>query len=77
MVSHRLNELKRKAKANHCSKRGHKIRSKRLVEVEQVFGRIIGSWTFRGFQLRGADKVKIEWGLLAIAHNIAKMALEG
>lgn len=24
------------------------------------------------FILRGADKVKIEWGLLAIAHNIAK-----
>ena len=77
MVSHRLNELKRKANANLCSKRGHKLRSQRVVEVEQVFGRIKGCWSFRRFHLRGADKVKIEWGLLAIAHNIAKMALEG
>ncbi len=47
------------------------------VEVEQTFGRIKGCWSFRRFHLRGKDKVKIEWGLLAIAHNITKMALEG
>lgn len=53
------------------------LHTQRVVEVEQVFGRIKGCWSFRRFHLRGADKVKIEWGLLAIAHNIAKMALEG
>jgi len=26
--------------------------------------------------LRGVDKVKIEWGLLNIAHNIAKVAVQ-
>lgn len=77
MVSHRLNELKRKANENLCSEKGLKLRSQRVVEVEQVFGRLKGCWSFRRFHLRGADKVKIEWGLLAIAHNIAKMALEG
>lgn len=76
-VSHRLNELKSKANKNVCSRKGLEIRSQRVVEVEQVFGQIKGCWSFRRFYLRGADKVKIEWGLLAIAHNITKMALEG
>jgi len=76
-VSHRLNELKRKANENLCSEKGLKLRSQRVVEVEQVFGRIKGCWSFRRFHLRGTEKVKIEWGLLAIAHNITKMALEG
>ena len=76
-VSHRLNELKKKANENLCSEQGLKLRSQRVVEVEQTFGRIKGCWSFRRFLLRGKDKVKIEWGLLAIAHNISKMALEG
>ena len=76
-VSHRLNELKRKANENLCSEKGLELRSQRVVEVEQTFGRIKGCWSFRRFLLRGKDKVKIEWGLLSIAHNITKMALEG
>lgn len=75
-VSHRLNELKKKANENLCSEKGLKLRSRRVVEVEQTFGRIKGCWSFRRFMLRGKDKVKIEWGLLSIAHNITKMALE-
>ena len=75
-VSHRLNELKKKANENLCSEKGLELRSKRVVEVEQTFGRIKGCWSFRRFYLRGTDKVKIEWGLLSIAHNITKMALE-
>ena len=75
-VSHRLNELKKKANENLCSEKGLELRSQRVVEVEQTFGRIKGCWSFRRFLLRGKDKVKIEWGLLAIAHNITKMALE-
>ena len=74
--SHRLNELKKKANENLCSEKGKVLRSQRVVEVEQTFGRIKGCWSFRRFHLRGKDKVKIEWGLLAIAHNITKMALE-
>lgn len=74
-VSHRLNELKRRADENLCSAKGLELRSLRPVEVEQVFGRIKSCWSFRRFLLRGKEKVKIEWGLLAIAHNITKMAL--
>ena len=75
-VSHRLNELKRKANENLCSEKGLELRSQSVAEVEQVFDRIKGCWSFRRFHLRGTDKVKIEWGLLAIAHNITKIALE-
>ena len=74
--SHRLEELKKKANRNLCSEEGKRLRSLRSIEVEQTFGRIKGCWSFRRFMLRGKDKVKIEWGLLAIAHNISKMALE-
>lgn len=76
-ISHRLNELKKKANENLCSEKGLHLRSQRVVEVEQTFGRIKSCWSFRRFHLRGKDKVKIEWGLLAIAHNITKMALVG
>jgi hypothetical protein len=65
-----------KANRNLCSDEGLRLRSLRVVEVEQTFGRIKGCWSFRRFHLRGKDKVKVEWGLLAIAHNISKMALE-
>lgn len=51
-ISHRLNELKRKANENLCSEKGLKLRSQRVVEVEQVFGRIKGCWSFRRFHLR-------------------------
>jgi len=32
------------------------------------------NWGFRRFMLRGLDKVKTEWGILCIAHNLAKIA---
>jgi hypothetical protein len=44
------------------------------VDVESVFGRLKYNWGFRRFLLRGKEKVNIEWGILSIAHNIAKLA---
>ena len=69
-------DLEEKANESLCSEKGMELRSLRVVEVEQAFGRIKGCWSFRRFLLRGKDKVKIEWGLIGIAHNITKMALE-
>ena len=74
-VSHRLNEWKQKANELLCSEKGIELRKRRVCEVEQTFGRIKGCWGFRRFLLRGNEKVKIEWGLLSIAHNISKMAI--
>jgi len=50
------------------------MRSKRPVEVESAFGDIKGNFGVRRFLLRGLEKVKIEWGLYSIGHNMRKMA---
>jgi transposase len=71
-----LERLKQKARMNLTSPRGLILRSKRPIEVEAVFGRLKQNWGFRRFLLRGLDKVTTEWGLLAIAHNVAKTALQ-
>lgn len=42
--------------------------------VEPVFGQIKGARGFRQFLLRGIDKVKAEWALICIAHNLTKLA---
>lgn len=55
---------------------GEEMRSQRSVDVETVFGRIKNNWGFKRFMLRGKEKVKTEWGILCIAHNIAKIAAQ-
>jgi len=54
---------------------GMKMRSQRPVEVESVFGHIKWNRNFKRFLLRGIDKVKIEWGLLSLAHNMMKIPM--
>ncbi len=73
-VSKRLKELREEAARNLRSEKGMLLRAQRSTEVESVFGRIKHNWSFRRFLLRGIEKVKTEWGLLCIAHNLAKMA---
>jgi transposase len=71
-----LNRYQHLARENLLSERGTRLRGQRSVEVETVFGRIKQDWGFRRFTLRGMEKVKTEWGLLCIAHNIAKLAAQ-
>lgn len=73
-VSHRLNELKKKVRERLCSEKGIAHRKKRPIDVEPVFGIIKQNRSFRRFLLRGLDKVSIEFGLVALAHNLMKMA---
>jgi transposase len=56
------------------STEGKKMRSQRPIEVESVFGHIKWNRGFKRFLLKGLDKVKIEWGLLSIAHNMLKLS---
>jgi transposase len=72
-VSFPLEQMKSTASSNLLSERGKALRSRRPIEVESVFGRLKHNWGFRRFRLRGLEKVKIEWGLLCIAHNITKL----
>jgi len=55
------------------SDQGVAHRSQRPVDVEAVFGNIKQNKNFTRFMLRGKDNVLIEAGLLALAHNLAKM----
>jgi len=72
----KLAKLKEKARVHLTSERGLEMRSKRPIEVEAVFGRLKQDWGFRRFLLRGLAKVTTEWGLLCIAHNVAKAAVQ-
>ena len=74
-VSHRLNELKAKARDRLLSEKGIKHRKQRPVDVEPVFGMLKQNKGFRRFFLKGIDKVSIEFGLLALAHNIKKITI--
>jgi hypothetical protein len=43
------------------------------ADVEVVFAAIKHNNNFRRFNVRGLPKVEVETGLLAIAHNLAKI----
>ncbi len=70
----RYQELKEHAKSLLLSEQGIFHRKKRNVDVEPVFGNIKGNKGFRRFKLRGLELVGVEFGLLALAHNLAKWA---
>ena len=73
-ISFRLLEYRRKARENLTSAEGQRLRAARSIEVETVFGQIKHNMGFRRFHLRGLEKVKTEWGLVSIAHNLRKLA---
>jgi transposase len=73
-VSPKLIEYKNIARQNLESENGKKLRSKRGVDVESVFGQIKHNNQFRRFNTRGLKNVNTEWGIISIAHNIKKMA---
>ena len=73
-VNHNLRNHKQQARKNLTSKKGLQHRSKRPIEPEAVFGQIKYNKGFNRFKLRGLDGVSLEFGLIAIAMNIRKLA---
>ena len=73
-INHNLNRYKAIIRERLCSERGRKYRSQRPVDVEAVFGIIKWNRNYRKLLLRGLSKVEIEIGLVALAHNLAKLA---
>jgi transposase len=65
VVDRALRKLKTKA--------GQQIYSKRKETVEAVFGQIKAARAIRAFLLRGLEKVKGEWKLVCLTHNILKL----
>ena len=69
-----LTKIKEREREKLLSDEGLKYRSQRPQDVEAVFGNLKNNKQFKRFHLRGLKKVEIEFGLLAIAHNLAKIA---
>lgn len=73
-INHNLNRLRKTARDKLLSDVGVYHRGKRPIEPEAVFGHIKYNNKFNRFTLKGLDKVEIEFGLVAIAHNLRKIA---
>jgi transposase len=69
-----LAEIRTKAYELLTTERGIALRKQRCHDVETVFGQIKNNKGFRRFHLKGLKKVDIEIGLIALAHNLQKMA---
>lgn len=67
-------ELKAKARKALEDETLKQVYALRKIEVETVFGNLKGNLAFRRFLLRGLDKVHVEFGILAMAHNFLKVA---
>lgn len=72
-VNNNLIRHKQKAKELLTSEQGLAHRSKRPIEVEAVFGQLKSNNRFTRFTHRGLEKVSIEFGLMAIGHNLRKL----
>lgn len=66
------NRLKQKAEKRLKTSRGVQKRKQRCFDTEPVFANIKHNHQFKRFMLRGIEKVTIETGLLALAHNLRK-----
>jgi transposase len=65
----KVDRMKRKLK----TKVGKAVYAARKCVVEPVFGQIKQARGFRQFLLRGKEKVKGEWALLCLTHNILRL----
>ena len=73
-VNHNLLAYQAKARELLKTEEGIYHRKRRCHDVEPVFAQIKHNKNFKRFNLRGKGKVEIETGLLALAHNLKKMA---
>ena len=60
-----------------ATKEGKLAYSRRKVLPEPVFGQIKSARSFRSFSLRGLDKVRGEWALVTLTHDILKLWRSG
>lgn len=72
-INYKLQQYKRKARERLTSEQGIYHRGKRCIEPEAVFAQIKHNSQFNRFKLRGLERVKIEFTLVAIAHNLRKL----
>jgi transposase len=61
--------MKKKMETNEAKR----VYAMRKITVEPVYGNIKENLGFRGFLLRGLEKVRTEFNLVCIAHNLQKI----
>lgn len=69
-----LDAYRAQARVNLTSERGMALRKQRGVDVEPPLGDIKFNQGYNRCRLRGEEKVKVELGILSIAHNAKKVA---
>ena len=75
-VNHKNNAYRTEVKRLLTSERGLYHRSNRPIEPEAVFGDIKFNHSFKRFRLKSNEKVKVEFGLVALAHNLRKYIVQ-
>lgn len=71
-VNHKNDMYRAKARELLTSELGLYHRSMRPIEPEAVFGQIKYDHRFKRFKLKSLAKVSVEFGLVALAHNMRK-----
>jgi transposase len=74
-VNEQWEKYKKQAGQNLVSEKGIALRKQRCQDVESVFGDLKNNQRFRRFHLRGKQKVKAEFGIAALSHNLKKIHL--
>lgn len=69
-----LERYKEQMRERLLSPEGVEKRKRRTADVEPVFAHIKSNRNFKRFTLRGLEKVELEFGLHALAHNLKKMS---
>jgi hypothetical protein len=70
--NHNLERHKQKIRELLTSEIGLQKRKQRTADVEPVFAQLKHNNNFRRFSLKGIEKTELEFGLMAIAHNLRK-----
>jgi len=70
--NHNLERHKEKVRELLLSEKGIQKRKQRSADVEPVFAQLKHNNNFRRFTLKGLEKVELEFGLMALAHNLRK-----
>ena len=73
-INHDLVRFKAQVRERLNSPLGIELRRRRMTEPETVFAQTKHNRGFQRFLLRGKDKVRTEYGLLALAHNLNNLA---
>lgn len=72
-VNHHLREYKKTARERLTSEEGIRMRKKRPVEPEAVFGQMKSNKSYHRFRHFGKDKVEMDFAIFAIAFNLLKL----